>query len=162
MNVLCLIMCNWITNRHKSPCDEQLFMSEVRKIISLVDADWAIDSSWNKSLGSSLMLMRDATNWPFRGLARQYVSSATHAYSITCFQTFRQARRNFSNPPHLHKIFNSFFQLLSSTCRWLTKKPRCSLPGFSVLHCLSHVRWVEFSPKGFQRGTIVIYLCQSW
>ena len=41
--------------------------------------------------------MRDATNWPFRGLARQYVSSATHTYSVTCFQTFRQARRNFSN-----------------------------------------------------------------
>ena len=72
-------------------------MSEVRKIISLVDLDYAIDSSWNKSLGTSLILLRDDTSWPFRGLARQYVSSATHAYSVTCFQTFRHAKRNFSN-----------------------------------------------------------------
>ena len=106
-----------------------------------------IDSSWNKSLGTSLILMRDATNWPFRGLAHQYVSSATDAYSVTCFQTFRQARHNFSNPPHPPKILNIFFQLLSSTCQWLTKRSHCSLLTFTVLQCLSHVWWVDLPQK---------------
>ena len=95
------------------------------------------------------MLMRDATKWPFRGLVRQYVSSTTHAYSVTCFQTFRQARRNFSNPPQPPKILNRFFQLLSCTCQWLTKKSCCSLPGFAVLQCFtfSHVWWADQPQK---------------
>ena len=101
----------------------------------------------NKSLGTSLILMRDATNWPFRGLAHQYVPSATHAYSVTCFQTFRQARCNFCNPSHPPKILNSFFQLLISTCRWLliTRKSR-SVPSFAVLHCFNHV-WCVDQPQ---------------
>ena len=100
--------------------------------------------------------MKDATNWPFRGLARQYVSSATHAHSVTCFQTFRQARHNFSNPPHPPKILSIFFQLLSSTCRWLTKKSRCSLPTFVVLQCFSHVWWADQPKKPSARHNCYI------
>ena len=33
---------------------------------------------------------RDANYWPFRGLAHQHVLPATHASSITCFQTSMQ------------------------------------------------------------------------
>ena len=93
--VCCMQLDHLLT--YKSLWKTEEFMSEVRHYGCWVSSQQQLESEFGNLI--NIDETREANYWPFRGLAHQCVLSATHASSVTCFQTCRQWRRNFSKAP---------------------------------------------------------------